>query len=530
VDRYDAVIVGAGFAGMYAIHRLRQLGLSVRCFEAASGVGGTWWWNRYPGARCDIESFDYSYSFSPELEQEWDWSERYATQPEILRYAEHVADRFDLRRDIQFETRVDAAVWDDAATRWRVSLDRGGGAEAQFLIMATGCLSAPKLPEVPGIDSFGGATYHTAQWPHEGVDFSGARVAVIGTGSSGVQAIPMIAEQAERLTVFQRTPNYSIPARNADLDPAAVAVRKAGYRQHRQEVRRTPIGVLDSIAADRAMATDAGEREQRFRSGYEQGTIYGVTFAFADVLVDPAANELAAEFVRDRIGERIDDPVVAAALIPRSYPFATKRVCLDTGYFEAFDRPDVSLVDLRSTPLVEVTAAGLRTTADHHDADAIVFATGFDAVTGPLLAIDPVGRDGQSLSEKWAAGPLAYLGLSAAGFPNLFMIAGPGSPSVISNMFVSIEQHVDWVADCIAALAERGASVIEAMGGAEDAWVTHVADVAGCTLFPLADSWYVGANVPGKPRVFLAYLGGVGTYRDVCDGVAADGYRGFVMS
>jgi cyclohexanone monooxygenase len=530
VDRVDVVIVGAGFAGMYAIYRMRRLGLAVRCFEAAGGVGGTWWWNRYPGARCDIESFDYSYSFSPELEQEWDWSERYATQPEILRYAEHVADRFDLRRDIQFDTRVTDAVWDDVAARWRVTTDRGDQVTSQFLVMATGCLSAPKRPELPGIDDFVGETLHTAQWPHEGVDFTGKRVAVIGTGSSGIQAIPLIAEQAEHLTVFQRTAAFSIPARNAPLDPDVIATRKADYAAHREKTRRSQIGVLDTVSDDLATATDGAVRERRFRAGWERGTIYGVTFTFADLLVDPAANELAAEFVRARIRERLDDPTVAEALTPRTFPFATKRVCLDSGYYESFNRPNVTLVDLRSTPIVEVTARGLRTTTGHYDVDVIVFATGFDAVTGPLLAIDPVGRDGLSLGEKWAGGPRTYLGVATSGFPNLFMIAGPGSPSVLSNMMVSIEQHVDWVADCVASMAARGATVIEATEAAEDEWVTHVAEVADLTLFPQADSWYVGANVPGKPRVFLAYLGGVGTYRDLCDGVAADGYRGFALT
>jgi cyclohexanone monooxygenase len=530
VERFDVVIVGAGFAGMYAIHRLRELGLAVRCFEAAGGVGGTWWWNRYPGARCDIESFDYSYSFSPELEQEWDWSERYATQPEILRYADHVADRFDLRRVIEFDTRVTAAAWDDVANGWQVTTDRSDQVSSRFLVMATGCLSAPKRPDLPGIDDFGGTTLHTAQWPHEGVDFTGKRVAVIGTGSSGIQSIPLIAEQADHITVFQRTAAFSIPARNAALDPNVTATRKAEYPEHREKVRHSQIGVLETVSEVLATATDEAERERRFRAGWERGTIYGVTFTFADLLVDPVANEFAADFVRQRIRERLDDPVLADALTPRTFPFATKRVCLDTGYYETFNRSNVSLVDLRSTPIIEVTADGLRTTGGRHDVDVIVFATGFDAVTGPLLAIDPVGRDGVSLDTKWTQGPRTYLGLATAGFPNLFMIAGPGSPSVLSNMLVSIEQHVDWIADCVAAMNNRGATVIEATAAAEDEWVAHVAEVADLTLFPQADSWYVGANVPGKPRVFLAYLGGVGTYRDLCEGVAADGYRGFALT
>jgi cyclohexanone monooxygenase len=530
VDRCDVMIVGAGFAGMYAIHRFEQLGLDVRCFESGGDVGGTWWWNRYPGARCDIESLDYSYSFSSALEQEWEWTERYATQPEILAYADHVADRFGLRRHIEFATRIAAARWDDGASCWKVTTAGGEVAEGRFLVLATGALSAPKLPEVEGIDTFAGTTLHTARWPHGGADFTGQRVAVIGTGSSGIQVIPSIAEQADRLVVFQRTPNYSIPAGNTPLDPTVVAARKAEYPAYRDKLRRSQVGVLDAIAPELATATPADERERRFRAGYHKGTIYGVTFSFGDLLIDPAANELAAEFVRARIRERVGGAAIAEALLPRSYPFATKRVCLDSGYYEVFHRPHVTLVDVRATPLVEVTPSGLRTTSEHHDVDAIVCATGFDAVTGPPLAIDPVGRDGIALHDAWSGGPRAYLGLATAGFPSLFMVAGPGSPSVISNMMVSIEQHVDWIADCLAAMGDRGANVIEASASAEAAWVAEVAAIADLTLFPRADSWYVGANVPGKPRAFLAYLGGVGTFRDRCDAVAADGYRGFVLT
>jgi cation diffusion facilitator CzcD-associated flavoprotein CzcO len=515
---------------MYAIHRLRGLGLAVRCFEAAGDVGGTWWWNRYPGARCDIESMDYSYSFDPDLEQEWEWTERYATQPEILRYANHVADRHGLRRDIQFNTRVTAASWDEAAARWRVRTDAGDEVGGRFLIMATGVLSAPKLPEVPGIETFGGASYHTAQWPHDGVDFTGLRVAVIGTGSSAVQSIPLIAEQAGHLIVFQRTAAYSMPAFNAPLDPAAVAETKANYAAFREAQRRSRIGVDIPPPDALATAADPGDREERFRQGWQQGTLYGLLSQYVDLLIDPRANELAAEFVRDRIAEVVRDPDVRDHLTPRSYPFGTKRPCLDTGYYETFNRDNVTLVDLRKTPLVCVTESGLRTTDADYAVDAIVFATGFDAVTGPVLQINPVGRGGVALADKWADGPRTYLGLAVAGFPNLFTITGPGSPSVLSNMIVSIEQHVDWVADCIAAMDRRGATTIEATTEAEDEWVGHVAEIADLTLYPRTDSWYTGANVPGKPRVFVAYLGGVGTYRDVCDSVAADGYRGFTIS
>jgi cation diffusion facilitator CzcD-associated flavoprotein CzcO len=530
MDRYDAVVVGAGFGGMYALYRLRDLGFSVRVFDAAGDVGGTWWWNRYPGARCDIESLDYSYSFSPELEQEWEWTERYASQPEILRYANHVADRFGLRRDIQFETRVESATFDDESGRWDVSTDRGDEVSAQFLLMATGCLSTPKLPEVDGIDTFGGETYHTAIWPHEGVDLSGRRVAVIGTGSSGIQAIPLIAEQAAELTVFQRTPAYSTPAHNAPLDPQFVAARKASYQAYREEARTTRIGVVFDIADDSATAADPAERERRFRRGWDEGTLFGVASKFGDILIDPQANELASEFLRRQIRDIVVDPDVAERLSPRTFPYATKRPCLDTGYYETFNRPNVMLVDLRATPITEVNSGGILTTERQFDVDVIVFATGFDAITGPLLAVNPIGLGGLTLREKWSAGPRTYLGLAIAGFPNLFLITGPGSPSVLTNVFVSIEHHVDWIADLLIAMGERGVTRAAADREAEQGWVEHVNEVGDMTLYPRAASWYTGANVPGKPRVFMPYVGGFGLYRELCAGVAADGYKGFALT
>jgi len=537
IDRYDAVVVGAGFAGMYSLYRLRQLGFTALAYDAADDVGGTWWWNRYPGARCDIESLDYSYSFSPELEQEWNWTERYATQPEILRYAAHVADRFDLRRHIDFGTRVVAAAYQDDDRRWRVhtdrgqpDTDRGQSVSAQFLVMAVGALSTPKRPEITGIDAFAGPTYHTASWPHEGVDFGGRRVGVIGTGSSGIQAIPLIAEQAEHLTVFQRTANFSTPARNAPLDRDVVAARKADAKQHRARARASRAGVVVELGEGCAVDAEPGERERRFRAGWEQGSLFGVPTSFADLLLDRRSNELAAEFLRRRIDEIVEDSVVAEALSPTSYPFATKRPCLDTGYFETFNRRDVTLVDLRSTPIVEVDDTGVRTADLHHELDVLVFATGFDAMTGPLLAIDPVGRDGLTLRQKWADGARTYLGLATAGFPNLFTVTGPGSPSVLTNMIMAIEQHVEWITDCMSAMRGDGRSTIEADVDAEDGWVDHVNDVGNITLYPLADSWYMGANVPGKPRVFLPYVGGLDLYGQICDGVAADGYKGFTIT
>jgi cation diffusion facilitator CzcD-associated flavoprotein CzcO len=526
----DAVVVGAGFAGLYAHHRLRKLGLSIQGYEAAADVGGTWWWNRYPGARCDVESMDYCYSFSPELEQEWTWTERYATQPEILRYIDHVADRFDLRRDIQFETRVTSATWDHAEQRWHVLTDRGDSVAARFCLMAVGCLSASKQPEIDGIEAFRGPTYHTGRWPHEGVDLTGLRVGVIGTGSSGIQSIPLIAEQAAHLTVFQRTPNFSMPAKNAPLDPEAVAARKARSQEIRQAMRESRAGVIVPMPEHSALSVDSEARQARFEAAWKTGTLYGMVAAFNDLLIDRDANDTAAEYVRGRIREIVDDPEVAERLSPRNHPFGTKRPCLDTNYYATYNRADVTLIDVRSNPIVEITTNGIRTTADEFELDAIVFATGFDAMTGPLLGPDITGVGGASLRDKWAAGPRTYLGVATAGFPNLFTITGPGSPSVLVNMMVAIEQHVDWVADCITYLRERGLASIDATLEAEDRWVDHVNEVANLTLFPHANSWYMGANVPGKPRVFMPYIGGLPRYSEICDEVAADDYWGFTLT
>ncbi len=526
----DAVVVGAGFAGMYCHYKLRQLALTVQGFEAAGDVGGTWWWNRYPGARCDVESMDYSYSFSPDLEQEWQWTERYATQPEILRYVDHVARRFDLRRDIKFSTKVTAAAWDEGSNRWLVETDRGHRVRTQFLVMAVGCLSAAKLPEVAGLDRFVGPTYHTGRWPHQGVNFTGKRVGVIGTGSSGIQSIPVIAEQAAHLTVFQRTPNFSVPAKNAPLDPAFVESRKASYRQHRRMMLKSRAGIVIRAYDQPALSATEEERQKRYWEAWEAGNLFGMASSFSDLAIDRRANETAADFVRERIRSIVDDPDVAETLSPRSYPFATKRLCLDSNYYATFNRDNVVLVDVRADPIVEATPRGLRTVTADFELDALVFATGFDAMTGPLLGPDIRGVAGRTLRDKWAAGPRSYLGVATAGFPNLFTITGPGSPSVLTNMMVSIEQHVDWVTDCIANMRSNGAIAIDPDLEAEDFWVGHVNDVADLTLFPHADSWYMGANVPGKPRVFMPYLGGFANYREICEGVASDGYRGFVLT
>jgi cyclohexanone monooxygenase len=525
----DAVVVGAGFAGLYMLHRLRGLGFTVQVYEAGDGVGGTWYWNRYPGARCDVESMDYSYSFSDDLQQEWHWTERYASQPEILKYANHVADRFDLRRDIQLATRVTAAVFDEAAGRWDVETDRGDRLSARFCIMATGCLSTAQVPAFPGRESFRGPTYHTGHWPHEGVDFTGQRVGVIGTGSSAIQSIPIIAAQAAHLVVFQRTPNYSIPAQNAPLDPEYERQWKASYPEHRRQARESRIGFVVERGEESALAVSAEARHREYEKRWTRGGL-GFSATFIDLLTDQDANETAAEFFRARIRAIVRDPAVADLLTPRDYPLGTKRLCVDTDYYATFNRDNVTLVDIRRAPIEAITPTGLRTRERSYDLDSLVFATGFDAMTGALLAVDIRGRGGRALREAWAAGPRTYLGLAVAGFPNLFAITGPGSPSVLSNMIVSIEQHVDWIADCLAHLRSQGLGRIEADVDAQDAWVEHVNAVGHMTLYPRANSWYMGANVPGKPRIFMPYIGGVGLYRERCDEVAAKGYEGFTLT
>ena len=537
--RFDVVVVGAGFAGLYLVHRLRGLGLSVRVYEAALDVGGTWYWNRYPGARCDAESLAYSFSFSTELEQEWDWTERYASQPEILRYAQHVADRFELRRDIRFGRRVTRATYSEARTEWTVETDRGDRATARYCIMATGCLSVPLEPDFDGLSEFPGDVYWTSKWPEEGVDFAGKRVAVIGTGSSAIQAIPIIAEQALHLTVFQRTANFSIPARNAPLEQDFLDRFKARYREHRELQRSGQSSgfgdtQIEPVPASPRLLTAAGASQDEIRASleeaWEQG---GARFmgAIGDTLVNPETNEVVSEFVREKIREIVRDPDTAEILCPSSHPLGTKRICVDTSYYDTYNRDNVSLVSVEGDPVEETRAGRIRLHGgDSYEVDAIVLATGFDAMTGALLRMEIKGRDSISIQEKWATGPKTYLGLGVSGFPNLFMITGPGSPSVISNMLVSIEQHVDWIADCIEYMGRHGYRSIEASQDAEASWMEHVSDVANGTLFPRAGSWYLGANVPGKPRVFMPYVGGVGAYREKCDQVATEGYEGFELS
>jgi cyclohexanone monooxygenase len=529
-ETYDVVVVGAGFAGMYMLHRLRGLGLSVRVYEQGGDVGGTWYWNRYPGARCDVESMQYSYSFSAELQQQWNWSERYAPQPEILKYANHVADRFSLRSDIQLNTRVDRAIFDEGENLWSVSTSDGNTVTAGYVVLATGCLSNARMPDIKSLSEFKGRVYHTGHWPHERIDFSGQRVGVIGTGSSAIQSVPVIAEQARQLTVFQRTANFSIPARNATLTPEEREAFRAKYPEVRHFAREESRNGIYTEMPDRGALDDGdNERRAKYEQRWRRG---GLTFmsVYNNLALDKAANETAADFVREKIAEIVKNPQTAKLLQPNNHPIGSKRICVDTEYFATFNRSNVTLVDIRSDPIEEITANAVRTGGKDYEVDALVLATGFDAMTGSVAKIEIRGRSGQTLNQKWAEGPKTYLGLMSAGFPNLFIITGPGSPSVLSNMIVSIEQHVDWITDGIAYMRDRGFETMEAEKDAEDKWVAHVNEVAHTTLYPQANSWYMGANIPGKPQIFMPYIGGVGVYRQICDDVAAKGYEGFAMT
>jgi cyclohexanone monooxygenase len=527
-EKVDAIIVGAGVGGLYAIYRLHQLGLNVRAFEAGGDVGGTWYWNRYPGCRCDVESMEYSYSFSDELQQEWHWPERYGTQPEILRYINHVADRFDLRRHIAFDTRVKEASFDSRANAWTVTTDRGHVVTARFCIMATGNLSTPRTPAYPGLETFAGKWYHTGLWPHEGVDFTGLRVGVIGTGSSGVQSIPIIAKAAKRLYVFQRTANFSLPARNAPMDPAKERTHKSEYSERRRAAFDTPFGIAGYPPPVKpAHGANPEERQRLYEAKWAEGGSISFLYSFTDLLLDKDANDTASEFVRRKIRATVKDPRTAELLCPNDHPIGTKRLILDTDYFETYNRDNVTLVDIRNQPIEKITAKGVRTAAAEYELDAIVFATGFDAMTGAMKEIDIRTDAGLSIQQKWEHGPRTYLGITMAGFPNLFMVTGPQSPGVKSQMILACEQHVDWIADCLRHLYDHGYARIVAEEEAEDAWVRHNNEVADRTLYPLANSWYVGANIPGKPRIFMPYVGGVAAYKKRCDEVAASGYEGF---
>ncbi|UZW56431.1 NAD(P)/FAD-dependent oxidoreductase [Sphingobium sp. JS3065] len=528
-ERFDAVVVGAGFSGMYMLHKLRKLGLSAIVIEAGPEVGGVWYWNRYPGARCDVESIQYQYGFSEEILREWTWSERYPSQAEINKYQNYVADKLELRRDIRFNTRVMSAYYDEASGRWVIQTDRGEKISSQFCIMATGNLSVPRIPDFPGLETFEGATYHTHDWPSSEVNFAGKRVAVIGTGSSGAQVIPEIGAQAGQLTVFQRTANYCVSAFNGPLEPGYVKEAKAHFFEQRKKAAYSFGGLATPLGTESALELTPEEARNRLEGRWDRGGLELLN-TFYDLLLDRAANDVGAEFVKTKMREKLGDPELADLLIPKDYPLGAKRPCLDAGYLDTFKRPNVRLIDVNKSPIERVVDRGVIAGGVLHEFDAIVFATGFDAMTGALSQIDIRGRKAISLRDEWSAGPRTLLGLMVAGFPNFFNVIGPGSPSVLTNNLVAIEQHVEWIADCIGDMKADGISLIEARRDAQDAWVDHVNEVASRTLLPAANSWYLGANVPGKPRVFMPYTGGLDVYRRKCEQVRANGYEGFTLT
>ncbi len=532
VQEVDVAVVGAGFAGLYLLHRLRRAGFTAVALESADDVGGTWYWNRYPGARCDIQTTDYSYTFDPELESAWKWSEKYATQPEILRYLGFVADRYDLRRDIRFGTQVATATWDEAAHRWLLTTSNGAPVCCRTYIMASGCLSSPKPPEIEGVDDFKGEIYFTGRWPREEVKLAGKRVAIIGTGSSGIQVIPMIAEQAAHTTVFQRTPNFAFPAHNGPSPVDRVALLEKDRNDYREQARWSLAGVPLARATEFSWQLSEAERRDRFEKALAAGDlVVMLTQLWADQGVEVEGNALAADLIRERIRSIVKDPETADALTPHDHPFGSKRPCLETNYYTTYNQPNVTLVNLRQEPIKSITASGIKTDRRTFDVDVIVFATGFDAMTGAITAVHPItGRGGKSMSDAWAGGPQTYLGLTVDGFPNLFMVTGPGSPSVLSNMVVSIEQHADWVVDRLIAMREAGFTAIEATETAQAGWARHMADCSALTLHRLANTWYTGANVPGKAQGVMPYTGGVGPYRAICNEVVSRGLLGFKLT
>ena len=522
----DVVVVGAGFSGLYLLYRLRKAGFSTRVFERGGDVGGTWYWNRYPGARCDVESLQYSYSFDEQLQQDWHWPEKFSAQPDILAYANHVADRFNLKKDIEFNIEVKASWFDENLKTWKITTNTGEEINAQYFIMATGCISTTQIPNIKGLSDYVGNTFHTGDWPHEEVDFSGQSIAVIGTGSSGIQSIPVLAKQAKKLTVFQRTPNYSIPSQNEPMTKKYERSWKDVYSERRKEMRYSAHGSLKDLNDVPALSVDEDQRQELYTKRWAIGGT-GFLGSFNDLLTNADANYTAAEYVRQQIKRVVKDKETAEILCPRSYPIGTKRICIDTGYFETYNRENVKLVDISKKPIQRLVADGIIVDDQLYPFDSIIFATGFDAMTGSIFNVDIKGRDGLALKEKWNAGPKTYLGLMSASFPNLFMITGPGSPSVKSNMIMSIEQHVDLVIETLLSMRRKGLSVVEPELEAENKWVDHVQEVANKTLFPQANSWYMGANIPGKPRLFMPYIGGVGAYREICEEIVANNYRGF---
>ena len=540
VKKLDVLVIGAGFAGMYMLHSLKNSGLDVLVVEEGDGVGGTWYWNRYPGARCDVPSIEYSYSFSTELQQEWEWSSKYSSQPEILGYANHVADRFDLRQYIRFGERVLSATYQEKSRVWHVFTSAGNRYESRYCVLATGSIPSINKPKFAGLDSFKGDWYITGRWPHENVDLSGKSVGIIGTGSTGVQAIPVIAEKAKHLTVFQRTANYSIPANNRPLAPEEVREVKDNYPSVRERQRQTRAGIMVRVSKDlihydaldmgtkRALEVPEEERTKEYQKRWDIG-FHGFLAGYTDIGFNEDANETAAEFVRSKIREIVKDPATAEILSPKN-AIGCKRLCADTNYFETYNRDNVSLIDVNQTPIETLVPEGVKTSEKVFDLDVVIFAIGYDAMTGALTSIDITGKEGKKLADKWADGPRSFLGLSIEGFPNMFTITGPGSPSVLGNMIVAIEQHVEWVAQCITDMESLGRTEIEANTVAEDEWMDHVEDLASETLRYSCNSWYLGANVPGKKRVFMPYTGGYDVYRKRCLDIASEGYSGFTLS
>jgi len=527
-EQLDAVIVGAGFAGLYMLHKLNGMGLKARIIEAAPDVGGTWYWNRYPGARCDIESMQYSYQFSEELQQEWNWKERYSAQPEILSYIQHVADRFNLRQHIDFGTRVTAATFNDDQSQWAVQTDAGENLKARFFIMAVGCLSTTIMPQTEGTFDFKGPVYHTGKWPAGGVDFTGKKVGVIGTGSSGVQIIPHIAEQAEQLSVFQRTAGYVVPAQNRPLDPEEVSEIKRNYSELRAKAKAHPIAFIFPMHKDSALGATEEERKVRFEDQWKVG---GLPFAaaYGDLLTNDDANKLVVEFWKTKMREIVQDPKIAEMLTPNQV-YGCKRIPSGTNYFETYNRPNVTLVDVSGTGVEKFTEKGIVAKGQEHELDVIVMATGFDALTGSVVSINITGKNDEKINDKWRNGPSNYMGLAVSGFPNMFNMLGPGCPSVLATMVTGAEQQGDWIADCIGWMDQNAKSTIEADLDSETAWVKEVHDLGMKSIRSTCNSWYVGANVPGKPHVFMPYAGGFNNYSARCDKVAKNNYKGFSFS
>tara|TARA_R110002126_G_scaffold2848_8_gene15761 strand:+ start:2863 stop:4497 length:1635 start_codon:yes stop_codon:yes gene_type:complete len=525
-ERVGMIVVGAGFGGMYAVHKFREMGYDVVGIEAGGDVGGVWYWNRYPGARCDLMSVDYSYGFSDEIQQEWTWSEQFAAQPEILAYANFVADRLDLRKSFRFETRVTSAIWDEAEKIWRVTTNKGDVLEAPFCIMSTGPLSVPKDPDIDGIDRFKGRILRAQKWPHEKIDFAGKRVGLIGTGSSGIQIVQEVGRQAGELFVYQRTPSWTLPMRNHDLDDAYVKEMKRHYPAMRAAMKMNPTGGTRPVSTRPFFSLPPSQRRDVMEHAWQDG---GHTFlaAFSDLLSNQEANDQVADFVREKIGEIVDDPKAAEALKPRGYPIFARRPCLDTEYYETYNLPNVHLKDCLTDPIVEITEKGIRTEDGETELDILIFATGYDALTGALLAFDVVGRDGRTLKEKWQSGPRSYLGLMIEGFPNLFSTCGPNGPAALANIISISENDVDWIADVTTHMAKAGLASIEPTLTAEDRWMKVVAELAEKSLVRKANTWWVGSNVKGKPTGLTMFVGGFNKYREYCDAAKQNDYADF---